>query len=100
MERKKLFSVPVVSTMLLMLWLMISPSLACPPRTMTCEDCIVDQMKNGCPSCVPNLRCMTRCLWSGISRSNCIKKCNFDGGKPTLSECKKCVSSCKCSCMP
>ncbi|ESR63100.1 hypothetical protein CICLE_v10017269mg [Citrus x clementina] len=92
----------IVSVMLLVLWLMISPTLACGPSpdASGCKDCIADQMKYGCPSCVPLLHCMARCLWGGTARAKCIHKCDCDGGKPTLSDCKKCMARCKCSCMP
>ncbi|OAY41050.1 uncharacterized protein LOC110623733 [Manihot esculenta] len=94
---KKLFRLPVLSMVVLIL-LMISPTMACPPQGTKCEDCVLDQIKYGCQSCVPMLRCMARCLWNGVSRAECNKKCDCNGGKPTLSDCKKCMSRCKCSC--
>ncbi|KAJ9132214.1 hypothetical protein P3X46_034008 [Hevea brasiliensis] len=78
MEGKKPFTLPVLSMVLLIL-LIISPTMACPQQGTECKDCILDQMKYA-------------------SRSKCIKKCNCNGGKPTLSDCKKCMSRCKCSC--
>ncbi|GLT41357.1 hypothetical protein SLA2020_154280 [Shorea laevis] len=99
MEEKKLPSLALGLLLLLMLWFMIPPGMACPSDGSGCKECIVNQMKYGCPSCVPLLRCMARCLWSGTCRSDCIKRCDCGGGKPSLSECKKCMSRCKCSCM-
>ncbi|KAK6932829.1 hypothetical protein RJ641_002453 [Dillenia turbinata] len=84
--------------MLLMLCFGLSPAFACPPDGTECRECILDRMKYGCPNCVPILRCMARCLWSGTSRSKCVKKCDCGGGDPTLQYCKKCMSRCKCSC--
>ncbi|KAK9089799.1 hypothetical protein Scep_028881 [Stephania cephalantha] len=63
-----------------------------------CKDCISEQMKYDCPSCVPILRCAARCLWSGSSQAKCVKKCDCGGGKPRLLDCKKCMVRCKCSC--
>ncbi|KAL6197697.1 hypothetical protein ACLB2K_033303 [Fragaria x ananassa] len=71
----------------------------CPANDGECTSCIVNQMKFGCPKCVPILRCMARCLWGGTSRMNCIKKCDCGGGTPKLSDCKRCMARCKCSCM-
>ncbi|XVF27996.1 hypothetical protein REPUB_Repub14bG0157700 [Reevesia pubescens] len=99
MGGKKLPTLALGMMMLLMLWLMISPALACPSNGSGCKDCILDQMKYGCPSCVPLIRCMARCLWGGTSRSKCINRCDCNGGKPRLSDCKKCMSRCKCSCV-
>ncbi|KAJ4826693.1 hypothetical protein Tsubulata_030019 [Turnera subulata] len=100
MGEKKLFTLGVTMRMLLMLWLlMVSPILACPSDGSGCKNCIVEQMKYGCPKCVPVLRCMARCLWGGTARSKCIKVCDCGGGQPTLSDCKKCMSRCKCSCV-
>ncbi|KAF9679365.1 hypothetical protein SADUNF_Sadunf06G0007400 [Salix dunnii] len=114
MEEKKGFAFPAVLMMLLMFSLMISPALAScssggsgakgsggtkPSDGSGCKDCVLDQMKYGCPTCVPILHCMARCLWGGSPRSKCITRCDCDGGKPTLSECKKCMSRCKCSCV-
>ncbi|KAL0310765.1 UNVERIFIED_CONTAM: hypothetical protein Sangu_2371200 [Sesamum angustifolium] len=72
--------------------------LGCPADGSHCRNCIVNQMKTGCPGCVPIMQCMARCLWSGSSRSNCIKKCDCNGGYPRLADCRKCLSQCKCSC--
>ncbi|XP_041024006.1 uncharacterized protein LOC121264772 [Juglans microcarpa x Juglans regia] len=90
-----------VPMMLLMILLVISPvgMLACTPNGGECKDCIISQMKYGCPSCVPVIRCMARCLWAGSSRSNCVKRCDCNGGSPKLSDCKRCMSRCKCSCV-
>ncbi|XP_038711508.1 uncharacterized protein LOC120005765 [Tripterygium wilfordii] len=85
---------------MIVLWsALMSPAVACPPDRSQCKDCIVDQFKYGCPKCVPVLRCMARCLWGGTSKGNCVKRCDCNGGKPTLSDCKKCMSRCKCSCV-
>ncbi|KAL5769243.1 hypothetical protein ACOSP7_015803 [Xanthoceras sorbifolium] len=56
-----------------------------------CKDCVANQMRYGCPSCVPLLHRM--------ARTKCIQKCDCNGGKPKLSDCKKCMSRCKCSCV-
>ncbi|CAM8903107.1 unnamed protein product [Rhodiola kirilowii] len=64
-----------------------------------CRTCIVNQMKFGCPKCVPLLRCMARCLWNGTARNKCSNRCDCNGGKPSLGECKSCMSKCKCSCV-
>ena len=85
-------------TLLLLLWLITSPALACPYNGSKCKDCIVKQLKCGCPSCGPVLRCMARCLWGGSAKADCVKRCDCGGG-PKLSVCKKCMSKCKCSCM-
>ncbi|OAY33565.1 uncharacterized protein LOC110629573 [Manihot esculenta] len=101
--KKKLFTRRGLSLMFLILWLMvISPTVACPLASTAgsgCKECIVDQMKHGCPSCAPILRCMARCLWGGGSRSKCVKKCDCDGAMLRLSDCKKCMARCKCSCV-
>ncbi|KAK6269116.1 hypothetical protein QUC31_013276 [Theobroma cacao] len=99
MEGKKLPTLALALMMLLMLCSMASPALACPSNGSGCKACILDQMKYGCPSCVPLIRCMARCLWGGTSRSKCISRCDCNGGKPRLSDCKKCMSRCKCSCV-
>lgn len=85
--------------MLLMIWSVISPAMACQPNGGECKVCIVEQLKFGCPSCVPVIRCMARCLWGGRSRSVCVNRCDCNGGSPKLSDCKKCLSRCKCSCV-
>ncbi|XVF87839.1 hypothetical protein PTKIN_Ptkin18bG0153000 [Pterospermum kingtungense] len=101
MEDGKKLPTTLVLLLLIVLWSMVtySPALACPSNGSGCRNCILDQMKYGCPSCVPLIRCMARCLWGGTSRSNCIKRCDCDGGKPTLSDCKRCMSRCKCTCV-
>ncbi|KAK9084712.1 hypothetical protein Sjap_025123 [Stephania japonica] len=63
-----------------------------------CKDCVSEQMKYTCPSCVPILRCAARCLWSGSSQAKCVMKCDCGGGKPRLLDCRKCMVRCKCSC--
>lgn len=68
-------------------------------RSSGCKECVVNQMKKGCPACVAPLRCLAKCLWSGSSRSKCVGKCDCYGGKPKLSDCKKCMSKCRCSCV-
>ncbi|KAJ4704026.1 TNFR/CD27/30/40/95 cysteine-rich region [Melia azedarach] len=88
--------------LMVMLWLTITQAaVACGPAKdrSGCKDCIVDQMKYSCPSCVPLFHCMARCLWGGTARAKCIRKCDCDGGKPRLSDCKKCMARCKCSCV-
>ena len=97
-KNKQLSTMAAVLMLLLVFWLMISPALGCPSDGSECKDCIVNQMRNGCPSCAPVLSCMARCLWGGASKSKCVKRCDCYGGKPRLSDCKKCMSRCKCSC--
>ncbi|PON91353.1 hypothetical protein TorRG33x02_129160 [Trema orientale] len=97
MEKRPSASTVVPIVVLLGLWLMMSPALACPYHGSQCKDCILKQMKCSCTSCVPVLRCMARCLWGGSSRANCVRRC--DCGSPKLSDCKTCMSRCKCSCM-
>jgi len=88
-----------IMMLLIMIWSkVISPALACTPNGGECKVCIVEQFEYGCPLCVPVIRCMARCLWGGRSRSVCVKRCDCNGGSPNLSDCKKCLSRCKCSC--
>ncbi|KAL2483928.1 hypothetical protein Fot_45372 [Forsythia ovata] len=89
----------MVCILLLILWEMALPSMACPSDGTECSNCILNRMKSGCPGCVPIMQCMARCLWSGTTRSKCIKKCDCAGGYPRLVDCKKCLSQCKCSCL-
>lgn len=84
MEEKKLSTVSLALLMLLSLWLMISPASACPPDRSGCKGCIVDQMKYACPSCVPLLRCMAKCLWGGSSRPKCIKRCDCNADTQSI----------------
>ncbi|KAF7840557.1 TNFR/CD27/30/40/95 cysteine-rich region [Senna tora] len=85
---------------LVVMLVLVSPVvLGCSPNGRGCKDCIVKQMKQDCPPCTPILHCMARCLWGGTSRSVCIKKCDCNNGYPTLSDCKRCMSKCKCSCV-
>ncbi|KAE8715147.1 BAG family molecular chaperone regulator 5 [Hibiscus syriacus] len=106
-KKQKLNSLALGMVILLMLWSsMATPALGCSSNGSGggsnkngCKDCLVDQMKYGCPRCVPLLRCMARCMWGGASRSRCINRCDCNGGKPSLSDCKKCMSRCKCSCV-
>ncbi|KAI3466521.1 hypothetical protein Pfo_023184 [Paulownia fortunei] len=88
----------ILCVLMLILWEMTLPSLGCPTDGSQCRNCIMNQMKSGCPGCVPIMQCMARCLWAGTSRSSCIKKCDCNGGYPRLTDCKKCLSQCKCSC--
>ncbi|KAK3432162.1 hypothetical protein EUGRSUZ_E03949 [Eucalyptus grandis] len=98
-KMSKLALVPLM--MLVVLWSMAvpPPAVACPSDGGVCRDCIVDRLNHGCPSCRPVLRCMGRCLWGGSSRANCTRRCDCKGGNPKLSDCKKCMSKCKCSCV-
>ncbi|KAK7303374.1 hypothetical protein RJT34_14278 [Clitoria ternatea] len=85
---------------LLIMLVVASPIMSCPPTDGSgCKDCIVNQMINSCPPCTPILHCMARCLWDGSSRPNCIKKCDCNNTYPTLSDCKRCMYKCKCSCL-
>ncbi|KFK43471.1 hypothetical protein AALP_AA1G129400 [Arabis alpina] len=70
-----------------------------PPSQNSCRTCMAEQMKYDCPKCVPVLRCMARCLWGGVSQRKCTTTCGCNAvAKPSLGECKRCVSRCKCSC--
>ncbi|KAI8001358.1 hypothetical protein LOK49_LG09G00119 [Camellia lanceoleosa] len=104
MEKKRRPS--TISTVPLLLLIMLSavlnsPAQACPSDGSQCKDCILDRFKSGCLACMPILRCMAQCLWGGASRAVCVKKCDCGGADqyPRLSDCKKCMSSCKCSCV-
>ncbi|KAI4295995.1 hypothetical protein L6164_035988 [Bauhinia variegata] len=97
--KKEPLMVQVQAVFMLIMLLAVAPTLGCPPNGKSCKDCIVDQMKHGCPPCMPILHCMARCLWGGTSRTNCVKKCDCNDGYPTLSDCKRCMSKCKCSCI-
>ncbi|XP_050368194.1 uncharacterized protein LOC126786415 [Argentina anserina] len=110
MEKKRRCALVVLPLMLLLMWqtalgeVLANPASgcgcqSCPANGGECRTCIVNQMKFGCPTCVPILRCMARCLWGGSSRMNCTKKCDCGGGTPKPSDCKKCMARCKCSCM-
>ncbi|XP_033509836.1 uncharacterized protein [Nicotiana tomentosiformis] len=74
------------------------PCLGCPTDGDGCRNCIVNHMKADCPKCAPIMRCMAKCLWGGTSRTKCTKKCDCKGVYPRLSDCKNCLSQCKCSC--
>lgn len=99
--KKRIVSFQLQAQALLLVMMMVaSPIMSCPPTDgRGCKDCIVNQMKNACPPCTPILHCMARCLWDGSSRPNCIKKCDCNTTYPTLSDCKGCMSKCKCSCV-
>ncbi|KAL6992880.1 hypothetical protein U1Q18_010998 [Sarracenia purpurea var. burkii] len=77
------------------------PAMACSSSGGSqCRKCILDRFKQDCPPCVPILQCMARCLWGSAPRGGCVKKCDCGAGQyPRLSDCKKCVSRCKCSCL-
>nr|DAD20330.1 TPA_asm: hypothetical protein HUJ06_021793 [Nelumbo nucifera] len=104
MEGRKRIRIPVgVATMMVLVWSLafIPCLLACPSSKNgkeNCRDCIVGRMKYECPACEPILRCMAMCLWDGTSRSLCVKRCDCRGGKPSPSDCKRCMAPCKCSC--
>ncbi|OWM83348.1 hypothetical protein CDL15_Pgr012829 [Punica granatum] len=89
---------------ILMIFLLVTimrAEASCPSYGSECSGCITERMKYGCPRCRPLLKCMARCLWGGRSRALCTKRCdcNSSKGKPRLSDCKKCMSKCRCSCM-
>ncbi|XP_019265114.1 PREDICTED: uncharacterized protein LOC109242719 [Nicotiana attenuata] len=84
--------------MLMIVCEMTSPSFGCPTDGDGCRNCIVNHMKVDCPKCAPIMRCMAKCLWGGTSRTKCTKKCDCKGVYPRLSDCKNCLSQCKCSC--
>ncbi|XP_059663332.1 uncharacterized protein LOC132309002 [Cornus florida] len=98
MDEKKRVSTVAAAYVLLLMWVMTTPVFGCPSDGSQCRNCVLDKFKNSCPPCAPILRCMARCLWGGKSRSKCIKKCDCNGGYPTLSDCRKCMAKCKCSC--
>ncbi|KAM7525276.1 hypothetical protein LguiA_015178 [Lonicera macranthoides] len=100
MEEKQRWSAfAIVCVLVLVMAMMVLQAQGCPSDGSDCRSCIVNRMKSGCPSCEPIMRCMARCLWGGTSRNKCIKKCDCNvGGYPRLSDCKKCLSQCKCSC--
>lgn len=79
----------------------VSSGVGCrhPPSQNSCKTCMVEQTNYGCPKCGPVLGCMARCLWGGVSQRKCTTTCGCDTfAKPSLLECKRCVSRCKCSC--
>ncbi|KAK4721016.1 hypothetical protein R3W88_011249 [Solanum pinnatisectum] len=78
--------------------IIILPGFGCPTDGNGCRNCIVNHIKIDCPKCAPIMRCMAKCLWYGTSRSKCINKCDCKGTYPRLSDCKNCLSQCKCSC--
>ncbi|WOG83119.1 hypothetical protein DCAR_0102293 [Daucus carota subsp. sativus] len=89
----------VFVTFLIMSLIISLPALACPADGSECKDCIANRMKSDCPACAPIMRCMAQCLWDkGMSQKQCVKKCDCDGGYPRVSDCKKCLLQCKCSC--
>ncbi|KAK7245941.1 hypothetical protein RIF29_40795 [Crotalaria pallida] len=98
--KKQAVKVQLQAVLLIMLVMVTSPVLGCTPTDgRGCKDCIVNQMRNGCPACMSILHCMARCLWGANSRSSCINKCKCNNGYPTISDCKRCMSQCKCSCV-
>ncbi|KAL4628195.1 uncharacterized protein LOC142635633 [Castanea sativa] len=98
-QHSQLALVSMVLQLLLILWLVISPVVACPTYGRDCKSCIRNELKFSCPPCAPILRCMARCLWGGNSRYDCVKRCDCNTGYPTLADCKRCMLKCKCSCM-
>ncbi|KAF8030280.1 hypothetical protein BT93_E2660 [Corymbia citriodora subsp. variegata] len=78
---EKMSKEALVPLMMLVLWLMVVP-----PQAVACPSDGV-------------LRCMGQCLWGRSSRAKCMRRCDCNSGKPKLSDCKKCMSKCKCSCM-
>ncbi|KAI3973837.1 hypothetical protein MKX01_030413 [Papaver californicum] len=100
--RKQFHELVTVAAVVLLLAqsFVVTPSLGCSTSKPNngCKDCILDQFKYGCPACTPILRCMAKCLWGGKSQTKCTKECDCNGGKPRLSDCKKCMARCKCSC--
>ncbi|XP_073295418.1 uncharacterized protein [Primulina huaijiensis] len=98
-EKSKVSKTTILLATMLTVWGMASPCLgSCSSNGGDCKKCIANQMKYGCPRCVPMMQCMARCLWSGVSRSKCIKKCDCDSGYPRMDDCKKCLLQCKCGC--
>ncbi|WCJ32075.1 hypothetical protein M5689_013519 [Euphorbia peplus] len=100
-NKKQQFRSVLMIAAILMWWMIYPTAAVCSSRggRSACKQCVGNQMKHGCPSCAPMLQCMGRCLWGGSSKSKCIKKCDRGGAMLTLSDCKKCMSTCKCSCV-
>ncbi|KAL9237047.1 hypothetical protein vseg_011637 [Gypsophila vaccaria] len=89
----------VLIALLLVSSLAILQATACSDDETDCRACLVKRMKYDCPSCVPRLRCMAKCLWSGKDKVRCAKKCDCNEGYPRMSDCKNCMSKCRCSCI-
>ncbi|XP_074270290.1 uncharacterized protein LOC141593970 [Silene latifolia] len=94
---KRVFKL-VYGMLIALLLVTILQATACSDDEPDCRGCLVKRMKYDCPSCVPRLRCMAKCLWNGKSRVSCIKKCDCNKGYPRMSDCKNCMAKCRCSC--
>ncbi|KAL8091163.1 hypothetical protein AgCh_040317 [Apium graveolens] len=98
MEKMKISTMTAVYMLLMFLLIINSPALGCYSDRSGCSGCIAKRFKSRCPPCQQIMRCMAQCLWDGTSQSKCIKKCDCNGGYPKVSDCKKCLAKCKCSC--
>ncbi|KAK9064254.1 hypothetical protein SSX86_015634 [Deinandra increscens subsp. villosa] len=95
----KLKRTVIMWLVLLIGWSVIS--LGCPSTNGgDCKSCISNAMRKDCPKCFPMMRCMARCLWNNNTpKSKCVKQCDCNiGSYPRLSDCKSCLSQCKCNC--
>ncbi|WOL19470.1 hypothetical protein Cni_G28268 [Canna indica] len=99
--RKKMEMKGAVVVAVLLLLLQAADAAGCPDgdEKKECKECILDQLKCGCPECRPRLRCFAGCLWNGVPQGKCMDTCDSPKGKLRLSGCKKCLSVCKCSCV-
>lgn len=95
----KLASPLLLTVVLLISWSLVTSACSDDDTATDCKGCILNRMKYDCPSCVRTLRCMAKCLWAGTPRIKCTKRCDCNEGYPRLSDCKKCMSKCKCSCV-
>ncbi|PWA83887.1 hypothetical protein CTI12_AA158550 [Artemisia annua] len=85
--------------LLIMVWTMSSPTLACSSNDGNCRNCIANAMRKDCPKCPPIMKCMARCLWANTPKAKCVKLCDCNTNTyPRLSDCKSCLSQCKCTC--
>lgn len=89
----------VMCLVLLVVYTTMSSTQACSPNGGDCRNCIAKAMRKDCPKCAPIMRCMARCLWANTPKSKCVKQCDCNTGSyPKLSDCKSCLSQCKCMC--
>ncbi|KAL4562977.1 hypothetical protein LXL04_027008 [Taraxacum kok-saghyz] len=97
---KRLPFTTIMCLVLLVVYTISSPTQACSTNGGDCTNCIAKAMRKDCPKCAPIMRCMARCLWRNTPKSKCVKQCdcNTAGSYPRLSDCKSCLSQCKCSC--
>ncbi|KAK1430943.1 hypothetical protein QVD17_14079 [Tagetes erecta] len=95
-----------METLKMVMWLVLlimvtSPctSLGCSSKGGDCKNCISNAMRKDCPKCFPIMKCMAKCLWANTPKSKCVKQCDCNTDSyPRLSDCKNCLSPCKCNC--